>query len=310
MQIHKGSTLNRLRNTVISIGVFDGVHRGHAAIFAAVRERAGKLDGESAIVTFWPHPRLVLGRNGDELKYLTTLDEKEELISRHGIDHLIVINFTREFSKLPPCRFVKQYLVDRAGLRHLIFGFDHHFGHKRAGNFDNLKSCAGLYGFTIEQMKPVLEGTFRISSSAIREALSLGNVRLASHLLSYPYSLYGKIIGGNQVGRVIGYPTANLKPVDDHKLVPADGVYAVRVKTGGRDYAGMMNIGIRPTINKDHGDKSLEVHIIGFDGDLYDHDIEIAFIERIRDEREFGSLDQLKEQLARDRESAIRILSR
>lgn len=309
MKIHKGTTIQRIRNPVISIGVFDGVHRGHAAIFARVRGRAKELGGESVIVTFWPHPRLVLGHNSDELKYLTTLDEKKLLISRHGIDHLIVLTFTREFAKLPPCNFVKQYLVDRAGLRHLVFGFDHHFGHNREGNFENLKSCAVNHGFSIEQMEPVVEGNCRISSSAIREYISLGNVRHAAHLLSYPYSLQGRIVGGKQVGRSMGYPTANLDPEDEHKLVPADGVYAVRVRIGRQDFMGMMNIGFRPTVDKRQGDKSLEVHIMDFEGDVYNHKIGISFIGRIRDEMQFGSLDQLKEQLARDKLRAIQILS-
>ncbi len=293
---------------MVSIGVFDGVHRGHAAIFARVRERAKELDGESVIVTFRPHPRLVLGKNNDDLKYLTTFEEKKNLISQHGIDHLIVINFTKEFAGLPPCTFVKDYLVDRTGLRHLVFGFDHHFGHKRRGNFENLKSCAALYGFTIEQMDPVVDGKSRISSSAIREALSAGDVRLACHLLSYPYSLRGKIIGGKQVGRAIGYPTANIEPDDEHKLVPADGVYAVKVIIGKQALRGMMNIGFRPTIDKHGKEKSIEVHIMDFEGDVYNHPIEIRFIERIREERKFESLEQLKAQLARDRERVLQII--
>jgi riboflavin kinase / FMN adenylyltransferase len=309
LKVHKGNSIQSIRNPVISIGVFDGVHRGHAAIFARVRGRAKELGGESVIVTFWPHPRLVLGHNTDGLKYLTTLDEKKSLISRHGIDHLIVLTFTKEFAKLPPCNFVRQYLVDRAGLRHLVFGFDHHFGHKREGNFENLKSCAVMYGFSIEQLEPVVEGNCLISSSAIREALSLGDVKHASHLLSYPYSLQGKIVGGKQVGRSMGYPTANLKPGDEHKLVPADGVYAVRVRIGRQNFMGMMNIGFRPTVDKRQGDKSLEVHIMDFEGDVYNHKIRISFIDRIRDEMQFGSLDQLKKQLARDKHRAIQILS-
>ena len=305
----KGSTIQRIRNPVVSIGVFDGVHRGHAAIFERVRRRAQELEGESVIVTFRPHPRLVLGHNSDQLKYLTTFDEKRSLISSHGIDHLIVLTFTREFAKLPPCDFIKQYLVDRVGLRHLVFGFDHHFGHNREGNFENLKSCAVKHGFSIEQMEPVVEGNRRISSSAIREALSMGNVRQAAHLLSYPYSLQGIIIGGKQVGRSMGYPTANIDPEDEHKLVPADGVYAVRVMIGRQDFMGMMNIGFRPTVEKIRGNKSLEAHIMDFAGDIYNQKMKISFIDRIRDEMNFSSLKQLKEQLARDKIRAVEILS-
>lgn len=294
---------------MISIGIFDGVHRGHAAIFQRVRERAVEMAGESVIVTFWPHPRLVLGKESDRLRFLSSLDDKKALINRHGIDHLVIIHFTREFSLLPACEFVRQYLVEGTGLKHLVFGFDHHFGHKREGNFENLKDCAGQYRFTIEQLDPVMKGEFRISSSAIRDLLLAGHVRLAKELLSYPYCLEGKITGGRQVGRAIGFPTANILVDDEHKLIPADGVYAVEVTVDQKVYMGMMNIGFRPTLNSDKADKTLEVHIMDFDADLYDRNIVIRFIERIRDEQHFGTLDQLRKQLEQDKADAVRILS-
>jgi riboflavin kinase / FMN adenylyltransferase len=294
---------------VISIGIFDGVHKGHAAIFGKVRQRAAELGGESVIVTFWPHPRIVLSQESSQMKFLSTIDEKKKLIGNHDIDHLIILEFTREFSRLQACRFVKEYLVDGVGLKHLVFGYDHHFGHKREGNFENLKGCASLYNFSLEQLEPVMEGEHRISSSAIREALLKGNVRLAGDLLSYPYILEGKIVGGKQVGRIIGFPTANIEVIDNHKLVPADGVYAVEVLMGRRVYKGMMNIGFRPTIS--HGnDKTMETHIIDFEGDIYNQNIIIRFIERIRDEKQFASLDQLKEQIASDKAVALQILGR
>lgn len=309
MKIHTGSGLQRLKNPVISIGVFDGVHKGHAAVFDRVRQRARELKGVSAIVTFWPHPRVVLGKNENGLKLLTTLDEKKHLIRGYGIDHLFILHFTREFARLPACSFVRRYLVDGAGLAHLVFGYDHHFGRKREGNFENLRKCATLYGFGIEQLEPVTEGGLRISSSAIRIALSLGNVKQASQLLSYNYNLRGTITGGRRVGRVLGYPTANLEPGDKNKVVPADGVYAVTVTVGRKSFMGMMNIGIRPTLNEDPDRKSLEVHLIDFNGDIYNQNLNISFIERIRDERKFENLGQLKEQLAKDKAEAIRILT-
>jgi riboflavin kinase / FMN adenylyltransferase len=308
LKIHTGTILQRLRNPVISIGIFDGVHKGHAAIFGKVRQRARELEGESAIVTFWPHPRLVLGQDTSQLKFLTTMDEKKMLIEKHEIDHLIILEFTKEFSRLQACRFVKEYLVDGVGLKHLVFGHDHHFGHKREGNFENLKGCASIYNFSLEQLEPVMEGDHRISSSAIREALLKGNVRLAGNLLSYPYMLEGKIIGGKQVGRIIGFPTANIEVQDNHKLIPADGVYAVEVVMGKRVCKGMMNIGFRPTISQGK-EKTMETHIIDFEGDIYNQNITIRFIERIRDEQQFSSLEQLKEQIARDKVSALQILA-
>jgi riboflavin kinase / FMN adenylyltransferase len=309
LKIHTGKILQRLRNPVISIGIFDGVHKGHAAIFNRVRQRAAELDGESVIVTFWPHPRLVLGSDTSQLKFLTTMDEKRMLIEKHEIDHLIILEFTREFSRLPACRFIKEYLVDGVGLKHLVFGYDHHFGHKREGNFENLKGCAAIYNFSLEQLEPVMEADHRISSSAIREALLTGNVRLAGDLLSYLYMIEGKIVGGKQVGRIIGFPTANIEVFDNHKLIPADGVYAVEVVMGHRVYKGMMNIGFRPTISKGK-EKTMETHIIDFEGDIYNRNISIRFVERIRNEQRFSSLDHLKEQIARDKVAALQILSR
>ncbi len=309
MKVHTGISLQPLRNPVISIGIFDGVHKGHTAVFNRVRQRARELKGESAIVTFWPHPRMVLGKNSDKLKFLTSQEEKVALIRRHKIDHLFVLPFTKEFSQLPACSFVRQYLVDGAGLAHLVFGFDHHFGRKREGNFENLKTCAEIYGFSIEQLEPLTEGGLRISSSAIRLALAHGNVKLASQLLSYHYSLHGTIIGGRQVGRAIGYPTANIRPGDMNKLIPSDGVYAVKVMMGGKSFMGMMNIGYRPTLNEEKQNRSLEVHIIDFDDNVYNRDITISFTDRIRDEKKFETLDQLKQQLAKDKAEAIRILS-
>jgi riboflavin kinase / FMN adenylyltransferase len=294
---------------VISIGIFDGVHRGHAAVFERVSQRARELSGESAIVTFWPHPRLVLGGKSETLKILSTLDEKKALIRGHGIDHFFIMPFTKEFSMLPACEFVKQYLVDGAGLAHLVFGYDHHFGRGREGNYENLKTCARLHGFTLEQLNPVTLGNIRISSSAIRNALEGGDVRLASELLSYPYSLRGTIVGGMQIGRAIGYPTANVEPDDPAKLIPANGVYAVRARVGTRTYNGMMNIGFRPTIAQSHERKTLEVHIIGFSGNAYDRKVKISFIERIREERKFETIDLLREQLEKDRSTALRMLS-
>lgn len=301
LKVHKGELPGRLNKPVISIGVFDGVHRGHAAIFSLLKMRAVESGGESVIVTFDPHPRMVTGGKGEHPGFLTTLDEKARLIGKHGIDHLIVINFTSEFSKIPPCRFIREYLVERTGLAHLVFGFDHHFGHRREGNYQSLQSCARLYGFSVEQLGPVTGGGRPVSSSLIREMLSAGNVREAAGMLSWHYSLRGRVTGGLRLGRSIGYPTANISPEDPGKLIPADGVYAVCAEIEGTSYPGMMNIGFRPTLSRSSGERTLEVHIIGFEGDIYDSVIGISFIERLRDEKRFDSLGLLKKQLAEDR---------
>lgn len=309
MKVHRVTSLHPLKNPVMSIGIFDGAHKGHAAVFERVRQRAAEFEGESVIVTFWPHPRIVLGKESEKLKLLTTLEEKQDLISRHGIDHLFVLPFTREFARLPACGFVKQCLVDGGRLAHLVFGFNHHFGHGREGNFENLKTCARLYNFTLEQLDPVTEHGIRISSSVIREALCRGQVRLASALLSYHYSLQGTIVGGKQVGRVIGFPTANVLPDEKKKLIPGDGVYAVKVSLGDDTFPGMMNIGFRPTISGQNEKKSIEVHIFDFSENVYDHRVNISFIDRIRDEKKFENLDRLRDQLEKDKTEALRILS-
>jgi len=290
---------------VVSIGIFDGVHLGHSSILQRVRERAKEMDGESVIVTFWPHPRILVGKETANLKFLSTLHEKQLLLEKQGINHLLIIPFTWEFSRIPACDFVKGYLAETIRMKHLVFGFNHHFGHNREGSYENLKDCAQLYGFTIEQLSPVMVNNYDVSSSAIRQFLIAGEVERANELLGYPYFIEGKIVGGRQIGRVIGYPTANISVDDPRKLVPADGVYAVEVIIWEQKFAGMMNIGFRPTINHSGEGKSMEVHIMDFEGNVYNHDIQIRFIRKLRDEMHFSSLDELKKQLKTD-EAAVR----
>lgn len=270
-----------------------------------MRERALELEGESVIVTFWPHPRIVLGKETIDLKFLSTLHEKQLLLEKQQVDHLLIIPFTYEFSRIPACDFVKNYLAETIGMKHLVFGFNHHFGRNREGNYENLKDCAEKYGFTIEQLSPVLVNNFQVSSSAIREFLMAGEVEKANELLGYPYFIEGKIIGGKQIGRVIGFPTANIAVEDTHKLIPADGVYAVEVIIWEQKFAGMMNIGFRPTINHSGEGKSMEVHIMDFEGNVYNHDIHIRFVKKLRDEMHFSGLEELKKQLKADK-AAVR----
>ncbi len=309
MKVYRGKVLQRFKNPVVSIGVFDGVHRGHSAVVDTIVRRAAEFSGESVIVTFWPHPRIVLGEKHENLKYLTTLHEKQVRLESLGIGHLIVIPFTEELSGLPACDFVKKYLADGIGLKHMVFGYDHHFGKGREGNFENMKECAGKLGFTIEQVEPALYMGERISSSSVREALLSGNIKLANSLLGYPYTIEGTIIGGMQLGRKIGFPTANLHIAEPNKLLPATGVYAVGVLTGERLHRGMMNIGYRPTIAGRNDHKVPEVHIIDFEGDVYNRNLQVRFIERVRDEKKFPGIKELKEQLEKDRE-AIREIFR
>lgn len=292
---------------MVSIGIFDGVHMGHSTILERVKERSEELDGESVIVTFWPHPRIVLGEDKGELKFLSTLHEKQLLLEKQGIDHLLIIPFTYEFSRIPACDFVKNYLAETIGMKHLVFGFNHHFGRNREGSYENLKDCAQIYGFSIEQLSPVLINNFQASSSAIREFLLAGEVEKANELLGYQYFIEGKIIGGKQIGRVIGFPTANISVEDPHKLIPADGVYAVEVLIREQKFPGMMNIGFRPTINHQGEGKSLEVHIMDFEGNVYNHDIHIRFVKKLRNEKHFSGLEDLKMQLKADKAAVLEI---
>lgn len=199
-------------------------------------------------------------------------------------------------------------MVETIGIKHLVFGFNHHFGRNREGSFENLRSCAGLYGFSIEQLNPVMVNNTQVSSSIIRDFLLNGKIEQANELLGYSYFIEGKIVGGKQIGRVIGFPTANISVEDSHKLIPADGVYAVEVLIWGNKYAGMMNIGFRPTINHTREGKSLEVHIMDFEENVYNHDIQIRFVKKLRDERQFDNLEELKKQLEIDKAGVLKIL--
>lgn len=308
MKLHSEKISSRLKNPVVSIGIFDGVHLGHTSILETVKARAAEIGGESVIVTFWPHPRIVLGKDTGQLKFLSTLHEKQLLLEKHGIDHLLIIPFTWEFSRLPACEFVKTQMVETIGIKHLVFGFNHHFGRNREGSFENLRDCAGLYGFSIEQLKPLIVNNTQVSSSVIRDFLFAGDIEKANELLGYLYFVEGKIIGGKQIGRAIGFPTANISVEDSHKLIPADGVYAVEVLIWGNKYAGMMNIGYRPTINHTGEGKSLEVHIMNFEENVYNHDIQIRFVKKLRNEKQFDSLDDLKRQLEIDKAGVLKIL--
>ena len=236
---------------VVTIGIFDGVHSGHHYLLDKLKEKAAKIQGETVVVTLWPHPRVILSRDPENLRYLNTIEEKMELLENAGIDHLVIIPFTLEFSKLHSCEFVERYLVKKIQLHHLIIGFNHKFGKDREGDFKNLSECAEKFGFTLEQLKSVDIKGETISSSLIRDRLTRGDLEAANNYLGYDYFLQGEVVTGNHVGRKIGFPTANIRPHDNHKLIPGDGVYAVQLEHKGSLYNGMLNIGYRPTVEKD-----------------------------------------------------------
>ncbi len=308
MKIWHNLDVFRVVHPVVTIGIFDGVHQGHRYLLSHLIETARAISGETVVVTLWPHPRLVLNKDTENLRYLSSIEEKTVLMEQAGIDHFVIIPFTSEFAELESCLFVKEYLVDKIGIRQLIVGYNHKFGKNREGDFENLKLCASIYNFGIGRMDSKSVNGVKLSSSLIRELLNSGNLDLANEYLGYDYFLRGKVVGGNRIGRKIGFPTANILPDDPHKLIPRDGVYAVHLELNGIFYSGMLNIGFRPTIESGMPIKTVEVNLFDFMENIYNRDVYLHFRKRIRDEKKFAGIEQLREQLVIDREIAKELL--
>ena len=289
---------------VLTVGTFDGVHVGHRAILHYLVSRAATLGGRSAVVTFDPHPREIVG-TGD-VSLLTTVEERADICFDLGIDRFVVIPFTEAFSTMSPIDFISEILLSKIGMREMVIGHDHHFGHGRSGNENVLLGLAEKLGFSIDVVPAKIMDESVVSSSEIRRLIcEEGNLSRANEQLGYAYGLSARVIEGLRRGREIGFPTANILPIHTGKLVPANGVYAVMVSVDGDDnrYVGMMNIGIRPTF-EDTG-RHLEVHIVNFDEDIYGRRVQVQFISRIRSERKFDSVQDLVTQLKEDRERCI-----
>ncbi|WP_462318969.1 bifunctional riboflavin kinase/FAD synthetase [Marinilabilia sp.] len=297
------------KRPVLTMGMFDGVHLGHLSLLSQVVEKAHAIDGESVVLTFWPHPRIVLGQDSQKLRFLTTLEEKTKLISEIGIDHLVILPFTRELASLSASHFIQNFLVDKIGVNHLVVGYNHRFGHDGIAH-DKLRELSGTYGFGLDFLGPVNVSGMKPSSTAIRNFISDGDVWEASKLLGRYYGLQGRIVSGRRLGREIGFPTANIELDDPFKLIPHDGVYACRVHLLGERFGGMINIGGRPTIEGNAGHRSLEVHIFKFNKDVYSEEITVEFIKRTRPEIKFPNLNALKERLSIDEQEVKDILSR
>ena len=309
MVIHEGYKNLNLIAPVATLGIFDGVHRGHMALLDCLVSRARETKGESVVITFSPHPRLVLEQNNIRLSFLTTMDEKKVLLKNANVDHLIIIEFTIEFSKIPACDFVKDILVEKIGTKHLIIGYDHHFGRKGEGDFNTIKICSEELDFIVEQVQGYQTEEGAISSSLIREALLRGRVDEANKWLGYYYSVSGIVIEGRKIGRTIGFPTANIKPDSQYKLIPGNGVYAIEVQLDNNLYPGMLSIGSNPTVNTDNMFRSIEVHILNFDKDIYGEKISVIFRKKLRDEKKFDNLEQLTTQMGRDKLDTLRLLT-
>lgn len=308
MQVHYGITDIQITAPVVTIGSFDGVHKGHVQVIGNLKQVAAKLGGESVIISFEPHPREVLYPLEKRPGILTTLEEKIGILKAHGVDHLIILPFTEELANLSYSDFVKRILVDRLGIKGLVVGYDHRFGKNREGSFEVLKAIAGEYRFYLEQEQAYEENEVNISSTKIRTALELGNIALVREFLGYDYPISGKVVHGDKIGRTIGFPTANLQLEDERKLLPASGVYAVQVSVDGVMYGGMLNIGVRPTVSRS-GIVRLEVNIFDFHSEIYDKTISVFLLARVRGERKFNDVAELSTQLKTDKQVVLKHLS-
>lgn len=295
-----------IKNPVVTTGTFDGVHLGHQKIISRIKDVAKAENGATVLLTFYPHPRMVLFPDDNELKLLSTQQEKIKLLEEYGIDHLIIYPFTKEFSRLTSVEFVRDILVNSIGTKKLVIGYNHHFGRNREGSFEHLKEYGPLYGFDVEEIPAKDIDSIEVSSTKIRTALLIGDVETAHLYLGHQYTLSGKVVAGKKLGRTIGYPTANILVEDKFKLIPADGVYAVKVVNNGQEFDGMLNIGLNPTVPGKG--RSIEVNIFNFDKDIYDQEATIQFIRRLRNEVKFDNLEALKKQLAIDKQNTINIM--
>jgi riboflavin kinase/FMN adenylyltransferase len=311
MQVHRDiDHLPVFRNAVITIGTFDGVHTGHRQIFMQMKSAAASINGETVIITFHPHPRkIVKGRPGT-VQLLTTMDERISLLEEIGIGHLVIVPFTGDFAEMDAESYVKNFLIRKFNPHTIIIGYDHRFGKGRSGDYKLLESLAAGYGFIVKEIPEKLLNDAIISSTFIRDSLLNGEVDKAADFLGYTYFIEALVVHGQKRGRTIGYPTANLEIDDSEKLVPADGVYAVKVSVengGNADYYnGMLNIGFRPTV--DGTRKVIEVNLFDFEGDLYGQKIKVCFYRYIRGEIKFAGIEQLKAQLDADKIEAAGIL--
>ena len=290
---------------VLTLGTFDGVHIGHQSILKQLNQDAKKIGGESVLLTFYPHPRHVLFPDDQKLKLLTTIEERAKMLGSYGLKHLIIQEFTPAFSRTKAVNFVRDVLVNKLKAEKLIIGYDHHFGRNREGNLDDLVTLSDLYGYSIEKIEPQKFKNISVSSSKIRKLIANNKIEEATDYLGHSFCLQGKVKKGKQNGSKIGFPTANIQIENKWKLLPNDGVYAVMVEHNSKKYSAMMNIGCNPTYNSK--ERTLEVHILDFNQDIYGEELRVEFVKRIRKEKKFNSEQELKNTLKID-ENKIRNL--
>ncbi|QLC67040.1 bifunctional riboflavin kinase/FAD synthetase [Flavobacterium sp. LPB0248] len=303
---HSINDFQSTKKTILTLGTFDGVHIGHKKILERITQQTENGKYESLVLTFFPHPRMVL-QEKSEIRLLNTIDEKIKLLEATGIENLVVHPFNESFSRLTAEEFVRTILVEKFQIQKIIIGHDHRFGRNRTANIDDLIAFGLEYGFEVEQISAEEIQDVSVSSTKIRKALNEGNMALANEYLGYSYFLNGTIVKGKQLGRTIGFPTANIQIEEDYKLIPKIGVYVVKAIVNGETVFGMMNIGFNPTVN---GEKqTIEVHLFNFDKDIYDQKIEVSLLHYIREEQKFGSLDALKAQLNQDQTDSLAFIN-
>ncbi|MGB1104541.1 MAG: bifunctional riboflavin kinase/FAD synthetase [Crocinitomicaceae bacterium] len=297
-----------IKNPVVTLGTYDGVHLGHQEIISFLKRNAERIGGETVLFTFHPHPRMVLHPDDHGMKLIQSIDERISKLERFGIDHLILFPFTEEFSRLSATEFVRDILVNKINVAAMNIGYNHHFGRNREGNLELLKELGIVYDFQVEEIPAFRTGDISISSTKIRKAIHSGDLKTAQKYLGEAFAFKGSVVRGDQIGTKIGFPTANIEPESPNQIIPASGVYAVKVHFGNHELKGMMNIGLRPTVSSKK-EQRLEVHLFDFNNDIYDEVLHITFIERIRDEQEFESLEALTKQLKNDQATCISMLA-
>ena len=293
-------------NTIATIGTFDGVHIGHQTILNRIIQLAKSVEGESVLISFYPHPRLVLFPENNPLKLLHTLEERIATLEQLGLDKLLLIPFTKDFSRTPSKAFIRDVLVEGVGIHTIVIGYDHHFGKNRTGGIEELRSFSDQYKYAVEEIPAQSINEANISSTKIRRALESGEVDVANTYLGYNYGFSGTVVHGEKQGRKLGYPTANMEPEEKTKLIPCDGIYLVKVFAEGQEYFGLMNIGKKPTMGE--FERSQEVFIMDFSGDLYDKTIRVEFLRYLRGEKKFNSLDELIAAMNQDKANALEII--
>ena len=303
--IHSLSNYSLKEATVVTIGTFDGVHIGHQKIIEKVVQTAKKSNKKSVLLTFFPHPRMVLQKEAS-IELINTIDERAKLLAKTGLDYLIIHPFSKEFSRLTALDFVRDILVNQLNISKLIIGYDHHFGKNREGNLEQLTEYSHLFGFDVEEIAAQDIDEVSVSSTKIRKALSAKNIQTANKYLGYNFMLNGQVVNGKQLGGKIGFPTANIEVKEDYKLIPKTGVYIVKSTVNNKIVFGMMNIGFRPTINGEH--QTIEVHFFDFNTDLYQQNLQIEVLYFLRDEQKFDSVKDLTNQLKKDKSNALNFL--